>query len=418
MELNYKKIWHKIIESKKLEEEDTAIVFYSLPTLKKQLKYLKSSFDKLNPNILHTVAIKTNPHPAILNCIAKEGYGLEAASFEEVQLALKTGIQPDKIIFNSPVKTKREIEYCINNLGGIHLNANSLEELERIPKDNNLTVGLRINPNVQVSTADLYNVSKKTSKFGVPINQKEKIIKALFAHRINTLHVHVGSQVSNFKESVKGLKLVFQLAETVNALASDISRKVTTINIGGGISAGETIEENKRNMENYISLIQKEIPEIKNKYNLITEFGQWTHKFNGLCFSRIEYIKKLEENYSTAFTHLGGDFFMREIYTNIKTLSFEIIKNQGIREETSLDTGKMKKYDIAGPLCFNGDFLIKGVELPELFENDILVIKNTGANTNGLWSIHCSRTFPKFCSDRESDNQIEVLNERMFPFAN
>jgi diaminopimelate decarboxylase len=51
--------------------------------------------------------------------------------------------------------------------------------------------------------------------------------------------------------------------------------------------------------------------------------------------------------------------------------------------------------DIAGPLCFAGDYLVNGTPLPSVVkEGDYLFIDSTGANTYALWSRHCSRTVP------------------------
>ena len=38
-------------------------------------------------------------------------------------------------------------------------------------------------------------------------------------------------------------------------------------------------------------------------------------------------------------------------------------------------------YDIAGPLCFQGDFFARGVDLPKVDVGDILIIHDTGAYT-------------------------------------
>src|SRR5699024_3048688 len=139
----YKDIWYKFTQSEHLSEVDTSVVYYSLTKLGQQLEFLRQTFEQ---NVLHTVAIKTNPHPAVLKYIADWEHGLEAASFEEVRMAARAGVSPDKIIFNSPVKTKREIDRCINNYPGIFINANSFDELQRIPKDADAQIGLRINP--------------------------------------------------------------------------------------------------------------------------------------------------------------------------------------------------------------------------------------------------------------------------------
>jgi diaminopimelate decarboxylase len=45
-----------------------------------------------------------------------------------------------------------------------------------------------------------------------------------------------------------------------------------------------------------------------------------------------------------------------------------------------------KAYDIAGPLCFQGDFIAKDVPLPQVESGDILIIHDTGAYTFSLYS--------------------------------
>ena len=46
-----------------------------------------------------------------------------------VEMAIKAGATPNKIVFDSPVKRRSEIEKCNNELHGIILNVNSLEEV-------------------------------------------------------------------------------------------------------------------------------------------------------------------------------------------------------------------------------------------------------------------------------------------------
>ena len=53
-----------------------------------------------------------------------------------------------------------------------------------------------------------------------------------------------------------------------------------------------------------------------------------------------------------------------------------------------------ERYDIAGPLCFAGDYLARGVALPSAEEGEWLCIDHAGANSYALWSRHCSRDVP------------------------
>ncbi len=410
-------VWNKIEKANQIEEQDTALMFYSLPHLKRCIHELKMIFGHKN-TLLHTVAIKTNPHPKILHCIGDCGLGLEAASFEEVVLARQAGIKADKIIFNSPVKTKREIKKAAQDHPGIFINANSLEELKRFPKDaKTIKAGLRINPCIDPGTNNLFNVSTIDSKFGVPLFYKEKILKAILDYPITALHIHVGSQVTNLKETVEGIKTIYRMAKEANQLIADSRNRkhppISVINIGGGIPAGKTDAENQRNMRLYATLLQEEIPQLFKEFKVITEFGQWIHRLNGISFSRVEYVRKLAKDKEIAYIHLGGDMFPREIYTDTNYFHYEVLKPNHKPQEAPLKT-----YNIAGPLCYNGDFLVKDINLPQMHEGDILAIHHTGANTFGLWSRHCSRSIPKFVTDIEKGEGIDVLSERIQPFNN
>ncbi|WP_158278597.1 hypothetical protein [Rhodohalobacter mucosus] len=398
-------IWKEIHKSSKLDQRDDAFLYYSIQNLKYRLNYLSNTFNGFES--LHSVAIKTNPHPYILKKISDWGYGLEAASLQEVLLAAKTGIEPQKIIYNSPVKTRNEIEYASKKFSGLILNANCLEELQRIPKKNNFNLGLRINPLVSGETFNLYDVSGKYSKFGVPINKTDLIFKAVKEHSISQLHMHVGSKETDLSRPLNAIKRVVDLAGLIN---QSLGQKIDTINIGGGLSAGDSNSESMGFIKKYVKSIEEDVPELSSKFKIITEFGQWVHEHQGVTFSRVEYIRNFEEK-AICYIHIGADMFVRNTYAPDKELKLICLDSSG-----NLKEGKEKIYDIAGPLCFNGDYLSRNYKLPLLEEGDFIVIKSTGANTYGLWSRHCSRNIPALFVDQIHDSKIKKVSKSWNPF--
>ena len=77
----------------------------------------------------------------------------------------------------------------------------------------------------------------------------------------------------------------------------------------------------------------------------------------------------------------------------------------------NIKDGQLVECDIAGPLCFGGDFIRRSVKLPQPAPGDLLVVQDTGANTFSLWSRHCSRQFPKVISCNGS-NDIRIAKQR------
>ena len=55
----------------------------------------------------------------------KAGLGAEAASRGEMEHALNLGFEPAKIVYDSPVKTTRDLEFAIN--AGVHINLDNLQ---------------------------------------------------------------------------------------------------------------------------------------------------------------------------------------------------------------------------------------------------------------------------------------------------
>lgn len=56
------------------------------------------------PSVSLHYAVKTNPHPAIISEMVKNGCGFDCASAFEIDLVLGLGAKPEEIIFANPCK--------------------------------------------------------------------------------------------------------------------------------------------------------------------------------------------------------------------------------------------------------------------------------------------------------------------------
>lgn len=373
-----------------VDNDDTALIFIDLDIISDRVQRLKQAFPA---NSLHAVAVKTNPLTAVLQHLIAADTGLEAASMGEVMLANNAGLPANKLVFDSPAKTSAEIAWLAEHLPGMRINADSLAELSRYSNSGNaFHLGLRINPLVVPNSLAAMTVSTADSKFGVPISERDAIISACLQQpALDCLHMHIGSQYSDFTPVIEAVRLILALAAEINQQAG--KQKITTLDIGGGFPVNYGDGPDYR-VEDYAAALQQACPELYDgQYHVVTEFGRYVHANAAWVASRIEYVKPKNDG-EILISHAGADMFLREAYSPGDWHHNMFLMDQAGTIKAN-DEATTQHSDIAGPLCFGGDFVAKSVALPQAQSGDVLAIRDAGANTFALWSRHCSRPFPK-----------------------
>lgn len=382
-------------------------VFIDLEMIGERISLLKNIFPE---NAVHAIAMKANPLEKILMMLNNAGVAAEVASSGELLMAENAGFSPERIIYDSPVKTYEELEYAVRK--GIHINIDSLQELERIKKIRETvpapgTFGLRINPQTGTGTIATSSVAGEYSKFGVPVKSRRKdIIKAFHENSwLTGVHLHIGSQGCAPAMLIQGAEILFDLVKEVNN-RDQSSRQIRIFDIGGGFPVSYNSETSAPAIEEYVNGLKLNIPELfSGEFTLITEFGRWVHVNSGWTVSRVEYLKD-DDGIKTAMIHAGADMFLRECLLPADWKhEYSVLDRHG-----NLKHGKKHTYNIAGPLCFSGDIPAKNVILPETAEGDYIVIHDTGGYTFSMWSRYNSRFIPRITGYRKND--FEIIKER------
>ena len=396
-----------------VNDDDTAMLFYDLSFLSQRIANLKTLFP---PDALHAVAVKANPLIHILTQIKDAGAGLEVASLPELFLAEKVGFPAERIVFDSPAKTKKEIEHALKM--GVNLNADSFAELERIEEilkqvNSTSAIGVRINPQVGAGTIKSTSVADAVSKFGIPINENREKLKQCYLRYgwLKGVHVHIGSQGMPVPLIIDGIRRVLTFAHEVNEdlEKNQTQRRIEIFDIGGGLAVSYHKDRKPVTMEEYQTMLRENFEEFfTGRFRLITEFGRYIHANTGWAASRVEYVKR-ESDYNILMTHLGADFLLRKCY-NPDDWHHQI---SIVDKEGYLKTGSDKnKYIVAGPLCFGGDIIARDLELPVVEEGDYILIHDVGAYTLSMWSRYNSRQIPKVIGYRPEENSFEIIKKR------
>ena len=400
-------VFNRALDGGLVGAQDTAVVFYDMSRLAQTLRILKQAFPS---HTCHTIAAKANPLLEVLKGIRSGGCGLEVASMGEIHLALAAGFEAKMIVFDSPVKTRDEVNFALAE--GIGINANSIEELNRISQATPLSnsssrIGIRINPEIGSGSIDSTSVAVVNSKFGVPLStQRDHLLKIISECRwLSGIHVHIGSQGMSQDQLVSGINRVYEFF-----LESNILGQLLTFNIGGGLPAQYREADAPVWFSGYADALRTECPRLFGpEVTLVTEFGRSIHANSSWVATRIEYIRSDDADSSTIYVHVGADMFLRVAYRPSDWHhDLTVCSSTG-----QLRTGTCKLYRVAGPLCFAGDYLERRVFLPDnIAEGDYILIHDSGAYTYSMWSLYNSRQFPSVLGYEMGDSSFRYLKRR------
>eukprot|EP00752_Nemacystus_decipiens_P010630 g9468.t1 len=421
-------------------EPDKAAVVYDVDALRASFAAVKQAFP---PHWIHCVAIKACPLPLVVQEAIDAGLGIEAASFVELYMGLVQGCPADHVAFDSPAKTNEELEMALSR--GTLVNANSLDELERIDaiikrqgSQTTARVGIRLNPVVGAGCIAELSVSVASSKFAVPTTPAN-VLAVVEAFRkwpwLVALHTHVGSQGCSLELLAKGIASLCDIADEVDGVLG--KGRVTLLDIGGGLPANYDSEEVSPPFSEYAAVLKNAAPSLFDNTEriVLTEFGKAFLTKAAMTVSTVEYVRsntseessaaQKEEDrssaagcegelpepplsspgYQTLVTHVGADLFLRTTYCPGR---FAHRLSVHSRSGTPLG-GPLITTDVAGPLCFQGDYVARGAKLPRVTSGDLVVLRDTGANTLSLFSRHCSRRSPAvYGYTRDEDGKICV----------
>jgi diaminopimelate decarboxylase len=369
----------------KLKKIPTPFYFYDTELLQKTLQAATFEANKYNYHIHY--AVKANANPRILSFICKQGLGADCVSGGEIQAALNAGFPADKIVFAGVGKADWEISLGLDN-DIFCFNAESIPELEIINelaalKSKTAKVALRINPEVDARTHHHITTGTKENKFGINLNQLDTVLdrlNTLPALKLNGLHFHIGSQLTDLKPF---LLLCKRAAELQQRLAE---RGITleNINFGGGLGIDYEHPDGKPvpDFKKYFEIFRKHFPVLPNQ-QIHFEPGR---SIVGQCGSLISKVLYVKEGSFKKFVVLDAGFteLIRPAFYN----AYHKIENL-----TSIEPDET--YDVVGPICESSDTFAKAIEINKAHRGDIVAFRSAGAYGEIMASQYNCRQLPK-----------------------
>ncbi|MEU2109147.1 diaminopimelate decarboxylase [Streptomyces sp. NPDC019507] len=373
------------VEQGLLTEADPVVGLLDIAGVRASAAALRTAFEEItDAPVLHAFAVKAAPLVPVLRLLDSEGIGAEVASPGELALALAAGVRPERIVLDSPAKTRAELTEALRL--GIAVNADNLQELDRIDGlvgsgaglgSGGSQLGLRVNAQIGAGAIGALSTATATSKFGVALRDegaRERVVRAYLDRPwLTRLHTHSGSQGLGLELMAQGVRAVYELAEEINAAAG--RQQIDTVDVGGGLPVNFTSDEESPTFAEYARALRDTVPGLfDGRYGLVTEFGRSLLAKHGTVLTRVEYTKTTGAR-PIAVTHAGVQVATRTVYDPASwPLRIAAYDAKGAPKP-----GDAVVQDVAGPACFAGDLLAEARELPLLEPGDVVAALDTGA---------------------------------------
>jgi len=378
---------------KDLKEIKTPFYIYDSRVIDEKARILRESFSEFAELFF---AVKANSSISILKILKEHGIGAETVSAGEIFMALKAGITPQRILYDSLARKKEEIFFAIDK-GIKFFNFESLGQavfLEKCAKNSKHKINafVRINPGIFPKTHAHLSTGSSWSKFGIPVRDLDKVYdisKDFKSIELVGVHYHIGSQILTPEPYYEALKKIESTMEFFNGKGLTIKY----INLGGGF--GIPYKEGEEGFR--AGSLTEIYREIANKYGVqvFLELGRFLVAESGFIITRVIDVKD-REGVPLYVVDSGMNDNPRpaiyDAYHHVEPL-FE-------------KTGERYKSRVVGPICENSDEF-GTYELPSLNVGDFLIIHSCGAYTRTMASNYNGRLLPaEYLYDGKKIKQI------------
>ncbi|MFH1593205.1 MAG: type III PLP-dependent enzyme [Candidatus Omnitrophota bacterium] len=325
-------------------------------TLEKQYR----RFRKCLPEVIPYYAIKANPYPGIIKTFVKLGSGFDVASAAEMKHVLSLGALPPKVIFANTIKSTDDIISARRRKVRLVTFDNEPELYKLAKHYPKAHVLARIKVNNHGSLVEL------SLKFGADPEQAFFLLQKAKALGLTPTGIsfHVGSQATNVENYLQAI----EIASDIFKEARKMGLPLKILDIGGGFPIQHFDREIGVNFERMAIHIRRELKgRFDKNVKFIAEPGRFLVGPSGILVTQV---------IGRTFRNNKNYYYLNDgIYADFSGMVFDHCRYQF----RTLRRGQTFLSTLAGPTCDSLDTLSENCEVPELYVNDVVYVKNIGA---------------------------------------
>jgi len=348
-------LWKRIVPN--IQHIENNVYIFDIGVLERTFQLWKQTF----PNILPHYAVKCNPHPAMIHTLGRLGANFDCASPAEITAVLKSGIQPNRIIYAHPCKKIRDLKFA-QEMNVPYTVFDNIDELQKIATHApTMPCLLRISaydPNAQCILGN---------KYGAPKEIWESLLIAAANKHLQVVGIsfHVGSGASSpsaYREAIANARQVFEMGRRLGL-------PMTKLDIGGGF----TCIRNQGMDPTMAQIIQESLTEYFPKefgVDIWAEPGRFFAEHPWTLFTRVIGKREIEQQPQLFLTCGLYGMFNNVVYDHAKPVPW-IPPTDKVTYPTTL----------FGPTCDGIDLITKDTPLPKMELGEWIAWPSMGAYT-------------------------------------
>ncbi|MDF2494357.1 diaminopimelate decarboxylase [Sphingomonas sp.] len=360
-------------------EVGTPVYVYSASTLRNQARRFRDGLKGV-AKVHVAYAVKANPNIAVLNVLAREGYGADVVSGGEMARALAAGMPAKDIVFSGVGKTRAEL------IGGIEAGIGQfnieLEEegvvLAQLAAERGKTASavLRVNPDVDAGTHAKISTGKRENKFGVAIDEAAGIfgrLSQLDGLNLRGVAIHIGSQLLNLAP----LEAAFERIGAFVAELRAAGHTITHVDLGGGLGVTYKDGDVPPDPADFGAMVAR----VTRDWNvtLMFEPGRVIAGNAGVLLTEVIWVKPGVTSPYVIVDAAMNDLARPALYDAWH--DFAAVR----------PTGERMVANIAGPVCETGDTFARDRDIDAVRSGDLAIFRTAGAYGATMASTYNSR---------------------------
>jgi diaminopimelate decarboxylase len=360
-------------------EFGTPCFVYDLDAVRQRATAIKTSF---GGRFELSYAVKANPNLTILRRLKGIVELLDVSSGGELRRAILAGWDPRLISFTGPGKSNAELQAAVDSRIGCVI-LESVDEAERLSAIATRTgreqpVLVRIAP-ATVPAGFGVGMAGKPCQFGIDEEDSMAAIAAMLAMRhipLKGFHIYSGTQCLKPDALVQNYENFIRIFRHLSTQFDFLPERLI---FGSALGVPYYPEDKPLDLDAVARLTNPRLDELRGEGRFAQtafslELGRYLIGEAGRYLTRVHHIKR-----SRGVDICVCDGGMNHHLAACGHLGTVIPHNYRLSLLGAKAGGKLRPYEVFGPLCTTIDRLARNIQLPELAAGDVLAVECSGA---------------------------------------